>query len=135
MYFIVPTLTLIAPSVIISLCECLDVFAELNTRPNLRQLNVLKGNGQTVRVIDMAAAVWDKVADVLGFESYDISRIRTNNPQQCELALRNVFVEWIQGKGRQPKTWLVLIEALKEAKLESVARKLKCVLGMPYIDF
>ena len=84
----------------------------------------------------MAAAKWDTVALRLHFESYEISRIARDYPQQSIQALRTVFTEWIQGKGRQPLSWHTLINALKETELQelqNVARDLESILGMLYM--
>ena len=106
-----------------------DGFAELNTRPELYQLSLLEGNGLTVKVVDMTASEWETVALRLFLKSHDISRIKRDHPQQSIQAATAVFSEWIQGKGRQPKTWLTIIKALSEAGLETVARDLKHILG------
>ena len=81
-------------------------------------------------MIDMVAAKWDNVALRLYFESYDISRIERDHPQQCVQASITVFTEWIEGKGRQPSSWHTLIEALKETRLKSVASDLENMFGM-----
>ena len=78
----------------------------------------------------MVAAVWDSVALRLHFESYVISRIERDHPQQCIQASITVFTEWIKGKGRQPSSWHTLIEALKETRLQSVASDLEYIFGM-----
>ena len=106
-----------------------DGFAELNTRPELHQLSLLEGNGLTVRVVDITATVWETVALGLFFKSHDISRIKRDHPQQSIQAATTVFSEWIEGKGRQPKTWLTIMKSLSEAGLETVARDLKHILG------
>ena len=41
-----------------------------------------------------------------------------------------MFMEWLEGKGRSPKTWETVIEALEEADLSEVASDLKDVLGV-----
>ena len=84
----------------------------------------------------MVAAEWNSVALRLHFESYDISRIERDHPQQCIQASITVFTEWIKGKGRQPSSWQTLIEALKEAELQelhNVANTLQSILSKPLL--
>ena len=107
-----------------------EAFPDLNAIPKLHQLHLLERYGKRVKVIDMVAAEWDSVALRLHFESYDISRIERDHPQQCIRASITVFTEWIKGKGRQPSSWHTLIEALKETRLQSVASDLDSIFGM-----
>ena len=118
--FIINIITLISP----------DAFPDLNAVPKLHQLHLLERHGKRVKVIDMVAAEWDSVALRLHFESYDISRIERDHPQQCVQASITLFTEWIKGKGRQPSSWHTLIEALKETRLQSVASDLESIFGM-----
>ena len=74
-----------------------------------------------MRVIEQAAAKWERVATRLHFESHDISRLREDYPQQSIKACRTVFMEWLQGRGRKPITWSTVIKALKEADLAELA--------------
>ena len=74
-----------------------------------------------MRVIEQAAAKWERVATRLHFESHDISRLREDYSQQSIKACRTVFMEWLQGRGRKPTTWDTVIKALKEADLSELA--------------
>ena len=97
----------------------------------LHQLDLLERNGRTVRVIDAAAAIWDKVALRLHFEHHDITRIERDHHQQSVLACQTVFGEWLEGKGCQPTSWDTLIKALREAGLSEIVSDLECVLSTP----
>ena len=94
----------------------------------LHQLDLLEGNGKTVRVIDMVASKWEKVALRLHFSGHDISRIERDHNKSVR-ACQTMFTEWLEGKGRKPVTWDTLIKALGEAELSQVARDLEIVLG------
>ena len=74
--------------------------------PTLHELDLLNGtdHGQ-IRIIDDVSANWKQLAIRLYFKGNDIDRIRRgqhHQPVDCCLA---VFTEWLNGKGRQPKTW------------------------------
>ena len=93
----------------------------------------MEGNGRKVKLIDTAAAVWDKVAIRLHFERHDIARIARDHHQQSVLAAKTVFTEWLDGKGRQPPSWAVLIKALKETETDlfiDVINDLECMLDI-----
>lgn len=98
--------------------------------PKLYQLDLLSGNGKTVRLMDAIAYNWDRVALRLHFEHYDISRIGRDHHQQSILACRTMFNDWLNGQGRQPTSWNTLIEALKEAEMSGVAADLESILGI-----
>ena len=97
--------------------------------PKLHQVDLIDGNGKTVKVIEQAAAKWERVATRLYFESHDICRIKKDNPLQSFEACQTVFIEWLNGKGRKPISWETLIKALKEADLSKLAADLEVVLS------
>ena len=94
------------------------------SKPQLHELDRITGNGKTVKVINRASPVWEKVATRLHFESHDILTIRRNE-HQAEDACRTVFMEWLEGKGRSATTWETVIKALDEAELAEAAKDLK----------
>ena len=96
----------------------------MTSKPQLHELDRITGNGKTVRVINKAASVWEKVATRLYFEGHDILTIQRNK-SQAEDACRTMFIEWLEGKGRTPTTWETVIKALEEAELAEVAKDLK----------
>ena len=99
----------------------------LARKPRLYELDRITGNDKTVRVINRAAPVWEKVATRLHFEGHDILTIGRNK-HQAEDACRTVFMEWLEGKGRSPTTWETVNEVLEEAELAEVAKDLKDIL-------
>ena len=103
--------------------------------PKLYELDFLKGNGKTIKVIKWTAAKWELVAIRLHFESHDISRIGMDNHQQAIDATRTVFMEWLEGKGRKPTTWKTLINALDEADFSELASDLVSILDFGKICY
>ena len=77
----------------------------------------------TVKVIERTAASWERVATSLHFDGHEIRNI-AKDYHLSEDACRNVFIEWLDGKGRQPKTWETVLSALNEAGFGEVARDL-----------
>ena len=54
-----------------------------------------------------------------------------NNPQKVEAAVQAGLTEWVGGKGRQPPTWGVLVEAMEYAEIDSKhIQDLKASLGL-----
>ena len=102
---------------------------DISSVPEWHQLDLIEGNGKTVRVIKRAAQEWESVATRLYFDIDDISRMRRDHYQQCRNACQTVFMEWLQGKGRTPTTWDTVIKALKEAELSELAADLQTVLS------
>ena len=78
-------------------------------------------------MIKQAGHVWERVATALHFEGYDISRLQKDE-HKAEDACRSVFMEWLEGKGRSPKTWGTVVKALDEAELGELAKDLKEML-------
>ena len=96
-------------------------------RPQLHELDLKEGNGKIVRLISRAAADWERVATRLHFEGHDIRRLRADRRETVDTC-REMFMEWLDGKGRSPQTWETVIKALEEADLSEVASDLKNVL-------
>ena len=101
---------------------------KLKCKPRLYELDLIRRNGKTVRVINRAAATWERVAIRLYFKGHEIKSIERNKHFQTGNACRAIFIEWLEGKGRQPTTWETLIEALEEADLSELASDLKDTL-------
>ena len=97
--------------------------------PKLHQLDLLKGKGKSVKLIDTVAYDWTRVALRLHFERHHINRIDQDCHQQSIRACRTMFNDWLEGTGRKPTSWITLIEVLKEAEMLKVATDLECILG------
>ena len=104
-------------------------FPSISSIPEWHHLDLIEGNGKTVRVIKQAAAKWKSVATRLHFKIDDLSRIGKDYHQQSLNACQSVFMEWLQGRGRKPTTWDTVIKALEEADLSEPAADLKIVFS------
>ena len=99
----------------------------LTSKPRLYQLDHIKIDGKTVKVISRVAASWKAVATRLHFEGHEIRNISQDS--QCTVdACREVFIQWLDGKGRMPTTWETIIKALEEADFSEVTNDLKKAL-------
>ena len=107
-------------------CNSLDS-DRLSLQPELYQINLVEGIDKTIRVIEQVASKWEEVATRLHFEGHDIKNIKRNHTD-CVEACRTMFMEWLEKKGRRPKTWNTLIKVLEEAAFSEIATDLKLVL-------
>ena len=106
------------------------IFIDLQSRPLLNQIDAIEGSGKIVKVIEEVASRWEEVATRLYFEGRVIRQIRRDHNDSCEEACRAVFMAWLDGKGRRPITWEILIKVLKEAEFSETASDLEYVLMM-----
>ena len=81
-------------------------------------------------MIKEVAAMWDEMALRLHFEANDIARIERDHHWQSVQAARVVFSEWLEGKGRQPKTWHTLIAALDEMGFQDISNDLEIIFDV-----
>ena len=102
----------------------------LSSKPRLYELDLIKGNGKTVKILSRSAGYWEQIATRLHFEIEEIRSIRRDQHHQTSDACREVFMSWLEGKGRSPRTWETVIEVLEEAELSEMASDLKVVLGV-----
>lgn len=119
---------------IITSCFCTitdgDQRLSRSAKPTLHQLDLVEGNGRTVRVIRCVAASWEQVAARLHFEPSDISRIERDNPNQCQAACQKMFSEWLAGESLKPISWNTLIKALNEADFSEIASDLGIIINV-----
>ena len=103
----------------------------LSSVPEWHHLDLIEGNGKTVRVVKTGTAYWENIATRLYFTADDINRIKKDHHQQSERACQTVFMEWLQGNDqlRRPISWYIVIMALKEADLSELAANLEVVLS------
>jgi hypothetical protein len=80
-------------------------------------------------VISVIAGKWEKIATRLYLETHDIERIERNCFYKAESSCRTVFMEWLDGRYREPVTWETLIKALEEANFSKVVRDLVLILS------
>ena len=102
----------------------------LTSKPRLYELDRIKIDGKTVKVISRVAASWEKVAIRLHFECHEIRSISRDKQLTVVDACREVFTQWLEGKGRTPTTWRTVIEALEEADFSEVTNDLKEIIGI-----
>ena len=102
---------------------------KLAVKPQLHELDLKEGNGKTVKLISRAAADWERLATRLYFQGHEIRSLRANHRETFD-ACREMFIDWLEGKGRSPKTWETVIIALEEADLSKVSNDLKDALGV-----
>lgn len=98
----------------------------LTCLPKFHELDLIKGNGKTIKVLDTGASKWEHLAIRLYFDESKIEQIRTDSHGTVS-ACRTVFSEWLQGKQglRAPRTWDTVIAVLQEADLGQLADDLK----------
>ena len=101
----------------------------LSDPPKLHELDLIESKGQRVRVIEAVAGKWDGVALRLHFEHSDITIIERDCHYQSVRCCQTVFSQWLDGKGRKPVTWEVLIKAVSEAGFSEVAKDLTSIFN------
>ena len=93
--------------------------------PKLYELERFEQCSLVIRIIDRVAPKWKVVALSLHFEDNCIEIIEIDCHHQSVTACRTMFTRWLEGCGREPKTWRTLIIALKEANLCTLAEELE----------
>ena len=109
-----------------------DLFVAIDDVPKLHQLDYLEHRSLIIKTIDRVAAKWKRVALRLHFEDHCIEVIEVNHHYQLVPACRSMFSQWLQGKGRKPRTWRTLIVALEEANLHTIAQELQNIFPVQF---
>ena len=78
-----------------------------------------------------AAGKGRAVLEGVRLDSAAITACFTSHPQNEEEAVQAGLIKWIEGQGRQPPTWAVLVKALKYAQIaQQHVQSLKEELGL-----
>ena len=78
-----------------------------------------------------AASKGRAVLEGLWLDAPAIEACFINNPQNVEAAVQAGLTKWVGGKGCQPPTWGVLVEAMEYAEIDSKhIQDLKASLGL-----
>ena len=106
---------------------------ELDSMPKLHELDLMQRNDVTIHVINVVAPKWKRAAIRLQFEGHVIETIRHDSHFQAEPACRSMFIKWLEGVGREPRTWRTVVEVLNEIGLRVAANELhKALTGTEY---
>ena len=87
-------------------------------------------SGKKVEIIKHIAPEWKTVGIHLNFDptGYTINTIEATNPLKPVACCTNMMMEWLGGKGRQPATWVTLVEILRNAEFSALADELEQVV-------
>ena len=101
-------------------------------KPTLAQLRKLKISGdEELRILDQVAAKWDDIAIAMDFDPDGHTQTAINRDfgsvkEKC----RETFKKWLQCQGsRQPATWKILVEILRDCDFENLATSIEAALN------
>ena len=94
--------------------------------PTLNELLLIKfSDGNTLRIIEVVAPIWQRIALSLGFDEARIKSIEKGCLYQPEDATIEMFGLWLEdNRDLKPATWSTLIQSLKNVNLTEIAVKL-----------
>ena len=75
-------------------------------------------------VVPAVAAKWRELATYLGLEPHVITAAHADQ-SSAEDSCLNVLLKWIDGAGKQPKTWITVLEAMRLAGFTETAKELE----------
>ena len=100
-------------------------------KPTLAELKIMKTTtGEKIKIIESVAPQWKELGDLLDFDpdGQTLKLIEANNQLRGPVAYcREMFVTWLQGKGREA-TWEVLIELLDDIDHSELAKTVTTAL-------
>ena len=74
--------------------------------------------------MDTVAGKWEDLALALHFDGPTLLTIKKDSALCSKTACCTILQRWLEGKGRQPTCWDVLLEALKDAEFGVLAGEL-----------
>ena len=89
--------------------------------------NLKSKSGERINIINKVSPRWSEFAVQLDFDNdgTTMQMIRERcypDPEDC---CKEMMREWLSGKGRQPVTWELLVEILKDCELEVLAKQVE----------
>ena len=84
-------------------------------------------SGEKISIIKQVTPHWRKFALRLDFDRDGtmIQIIEGNKPNNLEACCQEMMQMWLQGKGRQPVTWELLVEILHDCDLNVLAEQVE----------
>ena len=105
-----------------------NCYTATDEMPELHQLQLMKGRGQTLRVMESIAPRWKQLAIALGFDQSRINSIKQNSHYKTEDACLSMLMRWQNGEhDLKPYTWANLILALQACGERALANSLKSI--------
>ena len=88
------------------------------------------GDKQVVHIVDDVASQWKRLGLALNCADSDLNNIE-RNCSQVEDCCRELFSRWLNGRigGEEPRTWKVLVKAMKDARCGETSRKVKDIVS------
>ena len=103
--------------------------AVLLSTSSLTQLHCIWAPEGRVDVIRRGAPWWKKIGTQPKIEAHTLEMIEANNSHKgLELCCESLFQCWLRGAGEQPATWAVLLKALEDSNLYSLAKTIHSTL-------
>ena len=109
--------------------EDMKIASLSNHTPVFHELDLLERHGKKLQLIKRITGKWERVATRLHFPVDAIEVISRDSHHQCDSACRTMFSRWLDGEGREPRTWGTLVTVLYEADLSSVANELEKMIN------
>ena len=108
----------------------------LGNSPQLHELQLLTfDNGRELRIMEIVAPKWKKVAAAIGFNKERIEAIEEDEHYKQEKATFEMFGRWLKGEHNlKPVTWNTLVQCLKEANLKDIAETLSNIQIVSYLQ-
>ena len=100
--------------------------------PTMYELQYLRSEGGnvTVRIIEQVQSDWKELVDYFKLPMETVEKEMAKPGWTPKDACRNVFVTWLQGQGRSPKTWATVIDVLKEiGRYVKLIDEIRLILG------
>ena len=92
-------------------------------------MKCLEVGDKNLKIIQKVGVSWRDVAYALEFDDDLVKNIEHNTlNKDCVAACYETFRRWLRGEACQPLTWGRLIEALKDAERDTLARELEHML-------
>ena len=90
-----------------------------------------EGGNVTVRIIEEVQSDWKDLVDYFMLPMETVKNEMARPGWTPKDACRNIFVAWLQGQGRSPRTWATVIDVLKETgKYGKLIHQICLILGL-----
>ena len=109
--------------------EDMKITSLFDHTPVFHELDLLERHGKKLQLIKRITGKWERVATRLYFPVDAIEVISRDSHHRCDSACRTMFSRWLDGEGREPRTWGTLVAVLYEADLSSIANELEKMIS------
>ena len=135
MYMYITVYCIIIPISVQDYYLVLSLFLGLNGKPTMPQLLNFKDGASVINIPSRISTKYPNFGIQLLLDYKSVQSLERQYSRDCEQINIQILQGWLDGKGKEPKTWATLVEVLNDIELGELSSQIKrSILHSSYED-